>query len=419
MKIPYFHIDAFANRPFAGNPAGVCVLDAWLPDATLQQIAFENNLSETAFVVARKDHYDLRWFTPAVEVDLCGHATLAAAFVLFTYLGQRGDTVHFSSRSGPLPVERPGRRLVLDGPAGIGKTSLLAAGLIPQLAEDGALAIHVREYTQSLSETVGKALSASQEQLALPLRQGAPLPELLQTVQQTAKGTLVLVLDQFEAFFHPDYPAEKRLAEFNALVEALKAIPPEYLRLVLALRDDQLLRLSDLQEALPDLFRSFMEIKPLTRAQARQAILQPNEHVSQPLFFADGLVDGLLLPELDALTRDAPDAIYPPHLQIVCRWLYDQAQARGLRMATTDLFLEEGRGAEGILVNHLDETLRTRLDRERLLRAGQARQVIEHGHRTGFGLRRFVHRKTHRPGTLDRVVLQEALGAAPARVLRK
>jgi PhzF family phenazine biosynthesis protein len=117
MKIPYFHIDAFTNRPFAGNPAGVCVLDAWLPDATLQQIAFENNLSETAFVVARKDHYDLRWFTPAVEVDLCGHATLAAAFVLFTYLDHPGDRVHFSSRSGRLTVERAGDRLVLDFPS--------------------------------------------------------------------------------------------------------------------------------------------------------------------------------------------------------------------------------------------------------------------------------------------------------------
>jgi PhzF family phenazine biosynthesis protein len=117
MKVPYYHVDAFASRPFAGNPAGVCVLDAWLPDAVLQQIAFENNLSETAFVVARAEYYDLRWFTPAVEVDLCGHATLAAAFVLFTYLGHPGDEVHFSSQSGRLTVERTGDRLVLDFPS--------------------------------------------------------------------------------------------------------------------------------------------------------------------------------------------------------------------------------------------------------------------------------------------------------------
>lgn len=117
MKIPYYHIDAFTSRPFAGNPAGVCVLEAWLPDAVLQQIAFENNLSETAFVVARAEHYDLRWFTPAVEVDLCGHATLAAAFALFTYLGHPGSRVRFSSQSGWLTVERAGDRLVLDFPS--------------------------------------------------------------------------------------------------------------------------------------------------------------------------------------------------------------------------------------------------------------------------------------------------------------
>lgn len=281
------------------------------------------------------------------------------------------DRLRFCGRDGEirLALSRLGasRLLVLYGPAGVGKTSLLAAGLIPQLAEDGALAVHVRDYAQPLSETLTKALSASQEQLELPLRQGASLPELLQAVQQTTHGTLVLVLDQFETLFHPDFPAELRLAQINALVESLKAVPPEYLRLVLAVREDQLLRLSDLQEALPDLFRSFMELKPLTRNQARQAVLQPNQVVAQPLFYADGMVDELLLPELDALTRDDPDAIFPPHLQIVCRWLYDQAQQRGLRMVTPELYLQQGRGAEGILVSHLDETLRTRLaDRSQL-----------------------------------------------------
>ena len=81
MKISYYHIDAFSNAPFAGNPAGVCPLESWLPDATLQKIAAENNLSETAFFVPAGDHYDLRWFTPAIEVDLCGHATLASGYV--------------------------------------------------------------------------------------------------------------------------------------------------------------------------------------------------------------------------------------------------------------------------------------------------------------------------------------------------
>ena len=82
MKITYFEVDAFASKPFHGNPAGVCPLPAWLDDATMQNIAAENNLSETAFFVPRGDDYDLRWFAPAVEIDLCGHATLATAHAL-------------------------------------------------------------------------------------------------------------------------------------------------------------------------------------------------------------------------------------------------------------------------------------------------------------------------------------------------
>ena len=84
MKIPYFEVDAFADKPFHGNPAGVCPLTRWLDDAAMQNIAAENNLSETAFLVPRGDDYELRWFTPTVEIDLCGHATLASAFLLFS-----------------------------------------------------------------------------------------------------------------------------------------------------------------------------------------------------------------------------------------------------------------------------------------------------------------------------------------------
>jgi PhzF family phenazine biosynthesis protein len=117
MIIPYFEVLAFTNRQFAGNPAGVCLLtDEWLPEALMQQIAAENNLAETAFVIERQDHFDLRWFTPTVEVDLCGHATLASAHVLFHHLGRKGDSVRFQSRSGELRVDKIENRLVLDFP---------------------------------------------------------------------------------------------------------------------------------------------------------------------------------------------------------------------------------------------------------------------------------------------------------------
>jgi PhzF family phenazine biosynthesis protein len=117
MPQPYFQVDAFTSRVFGGNPAGVCPLDAWLPNETLQAIAAENNLSETAFIVGGDGVYDLRWFTPTVEVDLCGHATLAAAFVLFHELGFTGERVSFKTRIGELGAIREGDRIVLDFPA--------------------------------------------------------------------------------------------------------------------------------------------------------------------------------------------------------------------------------------------------------------------------------------------------------------
>jgi PhzF family phenazine biosynthesis protein len=119
IRTPIYQVDAFALTPFEGNPAAVCPLEAWLPDATMQAIAAENNLPETAFFVPGEGGgYQLRWFTPAVEVDLCGHATLASAFVLLTMLRPDAESIAFSSASGPLTVRRgEGERLVLDFPS--------------------------------------------------------------------------------------------------------------------------------------------------------------------------------------------------------------------------------------------------------------------------------------------------------------
>ena len=117
MRLPTFQIDAFTDRPFRGNPAAVVLLPGWLPDALLQSIAIENNLAETAFLVKEREGWHIRWFTPELEIDLCGHATLASAFVLFHELREPGACLHFRSMSGPLRVEREGERLVLDFPS--------------------------------------------------------------------------------------------------------------------------------------------------------------------------------------------------------------------------------------------------------------------------------------------------------------
>jgi len=117
MKLKMVQIDAFASRPFAGNPAAVVPLERWLDDDTLQSIAAENNLSETAFIVGGEGRYDIRWMTPAEEVDLCGHATLASGSFVLADLEPGRAEVTFHSKSGPLRVEREGERLVLDFPA--------------------------------------------------------------------------------------------------------------------------------------------------------------------------------------------------------------------------------------------------------------------------------------------------------------
>ncbi len=117
MKIKIFQVDAFTSRLFSGNPAAVCPLNHWLKDDTMQAIATENNLSETAFFVKEGNSFSIRWFTPGVEVNLCGHATLASGHVLFNHLNYSGNRIEFQSKSGPLSVHNTDDLLTLDFPA--------------------------------------------------------------------------------------------------------------------------------------------------------------------------------------------------------------------------------------------------------------------------------------------------------------
>lgn len=117
MTVPFYHVDAFTAEVFSGNPAGVCLLDEWLQDELLQAVAAENNLPETAFLVRRASHYELRWFSPALEIDLCGHATIASGHVIFNRTGGDSERLEFMSKSGSLSVERQGDLLFLDFPS--------------------------------------------------------------------------------------------------------------------------------------------------------------------------------------------------------------------------------------------------------------------------------------------------------------
>ncbi|MFW6277342.1 MAG: PhzF family phenazine biosynthesis protein [Prolixibacteraceae bacterium] len=117
MELIMYQIDAFAEKIFSGNPAAVIPLKEWLPGEIMQNIAMENNLSETAFFIPERQNFHIRWFTPVSEVDLCGHATLASAHVIFEHLGFKEDEIIFQSRSGILKVKREGNFIVLNFPA--------------------------------------------------------------------------------------------------------------------------------------------------------------------------------------------------------------------------------------------------------------------------------------------------------------
>lgn len=146
MKLPIYQIDAFTDRVFGGNPAAVVPLDSWLPDETLQAIAAENNLAETAYFVPEDDGWRLRWFTPTVEVDLCGHATLASASLIFTRLQPGLTRARFHTRSGLLEVTKQGDVLALDFPT-----------RMPARVNDAALSAALAQALGSTPDEVWKA----------------------------------------------------------------------------------------------------------------------------------------------------------------------------------------------------------------------------------------------------------------------
>lgn len=167
MRLQQYQVDAFASRVFEGNPAAVCPLESWLEDGLLQAIAMENNLAETAYFVPTKDGFELRWFTPTTEVDLCGHATLAAAHVLYTELGYGGDCIRFATRSGELRVGREGELYVLDFPAIVPHVCAAPAGLAEALGREPAAVLAADDLLAVFaSEAEVQALEPDQALLA-------------------------------------------------------------------------------------------------------------------------------------------------------------------------------------------------------------------------------------------------------------
>lgn len=146
-KLTIYQVDAFAKEVFKGNPAAVCPLEEWLPTEKMQNIALENNLSETAFFVINGSHYDIRWFTPSYEIDLCGHATLASAYVIFECLKLETEMVEFHShKSGGLSVEKKGEVFTLDFPSRPLSSCEAPAGLTEAIGKQPKEILKARDY---------------------------------------------------------------------------------------------------------------------------------------------------------------------------------------------------------------------------------------------------------------------------------
>ncbi len=169
MDIPIYQIDNFTSRRFSGNPAAVCPLERWLPDQTLQAIAAENNVSETAYYIASSGRYHLRWFTPAVEVDLCGHATLAAAHVIWAIRKESAAArLEFQSRSGTLAVERHDDLYALDFPSMPAAECAVHPELIAGLGARPKQVFAARDYLCVFeSEAEVRALAPNMEKLSM------------------------------------------------------------------------------------------------------------------------------------------------------------------------------------------------------------------------------------------------------------
>lgn len=261
------------------------------------------------------------------------------------------------------------RLVVVYGLAGVGKTSLLAAGVIPTLIDSGALVVHIHDYLEPV-KTIRAALAASSEQLPITLPDEPTFPDLVRAVVEATQGSLVLVFDQFERLLKPSVSDEQRAALIGGLAEAWEAVSPDFLRLVISVREDVLGQLGPWRSRLPDLLQSPIQLTPLSRAQAQVAIEGPLAELDYPVSFVGDLVTAQLAPDLDELTPSLP-GIQPPQLQIVCHWLYQAARERRPPHIDDKLY-NEPKGAAGIMARYLEDTLQSQPEPQREL----AKQVL-------------------------------------------
>ncbi|UCH61315.1 MAG: hypothetical protein JSV61_07475 [Anaerolineales bacterium] len=266
------------------------------------------------------------------------------------FKGREEEKWSVISRIGDQPV------VTLYGTRGVGKTSLLAAAVIPELARKGALVLHLHEYHQPLARIIVAAIRGSAE-ISYEITETDSLNILLSQLYAQAQGTFVFVLDHLESVFQPDFPQLQRNNLFNELAQAIQTIGPEYLRIICAVEQGFEGYLGGQDFVLPDVLRNAIFLQPLDVKGAIQAIEEPPGREGQDYFYnyqyAPGLVESRIVGDLDRLSGKTPGYIHPPHLQIVCDTLYSAAKARSLLTVDERLYLQELRGASRIVDSYL------------------------------------------------------------------
>src|ERR1051326_1679879 len=257
------------------------------------------------------------------------------------------------------------RIVVLNGEASVGKTSLLAAGVIPRLLDEGLMAIKIQEYTNPVA-VITQALKSQQEDLRIPLPETLTLRNLMHAITSAIDGTLVLVLDQFELLFESSISSEQRDRFIDELTICLREIPSQLLRLVIAIRAEAKTQLWELQDRLPELLRCQVQLLPLDRTNAVHAIREPLRVVESRVAFYDDVVERLLVPGLAEIGSSDPNLVHPPYLQIVCSWLYSKSTEYDPPRVIDEKMVNLAKGAEGIFASYLEETLKAIEDERRL-----------------------------------------------------
>jgi len=263
---------------------------------------------------------------------------------------------------------------VVLGPPDVGKTSFMAAGILPRLNGAGAEVFPLRDYGDAVSLLKGLLLGQAVT-MELDVSAEADVPELTQAVVDASSRRMVWVFDQFERFFLQEVSAGERDALAQTLDRVIQRLDPHRFQLMIGLRDDWQSALDrQWSDVLPGLMQSAVHLRALTRAQARVAILEPTRVLRVQPIFDEAFLDGQLLDDLDRLSLDHPESILPADLQVVCQHLHEAASVRQEQSIKAPLYFEvtEGKGAEWILDDHF----RGMLDRVQGVGQDQVRAVV-------------------------------------------